>query len=116
MAFSDDLSATQAVIYGALGAPAEWTPQGQSAVTVTLLRDQADANAEFSSLGRRVVARNVFRLRVSEIAALVAAGALTVGTMPAKGDQILFAETELTIINQPDRRDAWRTEWTLECS
>jgi hypothetical protein len=116
MAFDEDLAASQAVIYGALGIAASWTSKAVGVpVPVTLLPDQGDGTADFGALGRRTRARNVFRVRASEIAASLTVLGLAL-TDPASGDTLVVGTDALTIINQPERKDLRRTEWTLEAN
>jgi hypothetical protein len=116
MAFSDQIATMQAVVYGQYGIAATWTPKAAGVpVPVTLLPDQGDGVADFGAIGRRVRARNVFRVRVSEIATSLAALGLP-AMDPAPADTLIVGADSLTIINQPERKDQRRTEWTLEAN
>jgi hypothetical protein len=113
MAFADELAAMQAVIYENLGLPAWWTPSGGEPYPVTLLADQGDKIGVIGGLGKTNLSRNVFRVRVSELA--VAAPGLS----PKKGDKVQLQSAGspmLTVVDPPSADDSRRTEWTLVCA
>ena len=110
MAYLDDAQDALDEAYAQFGLPALWTPAGGAPQAVTVIPDQGDGQATFEGLGRRVVSRNVFRIRVSE--------ALTVSPTvePAKEDAILVGSFAGTLVNKPLRRGPMQLEWVLEAT
>lgn len=88
-------------VYDMLGHAASFTPQGGSAISVTVLPDQGDGGYEVLGLDLRAD-RCMVRLRVSEIAT------------PLRGDGLNMDGTDYVINAAPQRLDPERAEWTLE--
>lgn len=109
MSFADELAGLQAEAYATFGVDLLLLREGFSPILLRALPDNADATASFEHIGRRRVARAVYRVRVSEMEASAP------GFQPKPGDGVQVGVEAFEVVNQPERKDKLRTEWTLEC-
>lgn len=81
---------------------------GGPAVDLLALPDLADKVDQYGQR-RSVIERNVYRVRVHELAAKAP------GFEPLKGDLVQVGDRQMRLVNAPIHEDVRRLEWRLDC-